>query len=41
MQCECCKAPIYVGGQFVMYAGRPWKPQHLITYKSRRKVLGK
>ena len=37
MECECCKAPIIVGQQFVMYAGRPWITKHLMEYKARRR----
>jgi hypothetical protein len=37
--CECCKQEIPVGGQFVMFHGRPWKTQHLLTYQKRRRAL--
>lgn len=39
MKCECCKSPINTGGQFTMHAGRPWKVQHLIDYKAKRRTL--
>lgn len=37
MLCECCKAPIFVGSQFSMFAGRPWKTAHLIRYQENRR----
>lgn len=38
MKCGCgCSAPIQVGSQFTRYAGHPWKVEHLIAYKARRR----
>lgn len=37
MTCECCKSPIDVGDQYVVFAGRPWKPEHVLAYKNRRR----
>lgn len=40
MQCGCgCRSDITVGQQFVRYASRPWKVQHLIEYKAKRNSL--
>lgn len=36
MACECCKTPIIVGERITMFAGRPWLPDHLMTYKKKR-----
>lgn len=37
MKCECCKAPIEAGSHYVVYAGRPWLPDHLLRFKRRRR----
>lgn len=39
MTCECCKAPIGVGSQFIVFAGRPWRTEHLVRYKQQRAKL--
>lgn len=38
MRCECCGAPIETGYRYVILYGRPWLPDHAVTYLRARRV---